>query len=80
MIEESDFDSQACSGASSTFYAMATVPPGIKRRVQEADYSLPSNAEVKNGGAVPSSSIRLHDSTGATLPSHFYFLFYAITI
>jgi hypothetical protein len=26
---------------------------GLKRPVREADHALPSNAEVKNGGAVP---------------------------
>jgi hypothetical protein len=27
--------------------------PGVKRPGREADYSLPSTAEIKNGGAVP---------------------------
>jgi hypothetical protein len=28
--------------------------PGVKRPGREADHSPPSNAEVKNGGAIPS--------------------------
>jgi hypothetical protein len=28
--------------------------PGVKRPDREADYSYPSSAEVKNGGAIPS--------------------------
>jgi hypothetical protein len=31
---------------------------GVKRMELEADYSPPSSAEIKNGGAMP---IRLHD-------------------
>lgn len=54
MTEESDFDSEAGSVAPSTLYAMSTVSPGIKRREHESDNSLPSNAGVKSGGAVPS--------------------------
>jgi hypothetical protein len=29
------------------------VSPGVKRQGREADHSPPSNAEVKNGGAIP---------------------------
>jgi hypothetical protein len=32
----------------------------VKRQGLEADHSPPSNAEVKNGGAVPPVPIRLH--------------------
>jgi hypothetical protein len=31
----------------------AALIPGIKRQGREADHSPPSNAKVKNGGAVP---------------------------
>jgi hypothetical protein len=47
--------------------------PGVKRPGREGDHS-PTSAEVKNGGAMPALSIRLHGvvlnqlSTGTTLP------------
>jgi hypothetical protein len=37
-----------------------TFSPGVKRSGREADQSLPSSAEVKNGGAIPSFPICLH--------------------
>jgi hypothetical protein len=35
--------------------------PTIKRQGREADHSLASNAEVRNGGAIPPLPICLHD-------------------
>jgi hypothetical protein len=34
--------------------------PGVKKPRREADKSLPSSVEVKNGGAIPPLLIRLH--------------------
>jgi hypothetical protein len=34
--------------------------PGVKRQRREADWSAPSSAEVRNGGAVLPLPIRLH--------------------
>jgi hypothetical protein len=36
------------------------VCPGAKQQGRVADHSLPSSAKVKNGGAIPPLSIRLH--------------------
>jgi hypothetical protein len=33
---------------------------GVQRHVCEADYSPPSSAEVKNGGAIPSPPTHIH--------------------
>jgi hypothetical protein len=46
---------QTSSGAypMSTGASLSRFPPGVKRSGREADHSPPSNAEVKNGGAVP---------------------------
>jgi hypothetical protein len=35
------------------FHGYVIIPPRIKREECEADYSPPSSAEVKNGGAIP---------------------------
>jgi hypothetical protein len=32
---------------------LGALSPGVKRPVCEADYSSPSNVQVKNGGAIP---------------------------
>jgi hypothetical protein len=34
--------------------------PGVRLLRHEVDYSLPSGAEVKNGGAIPPVPLRLH--------------------
>jgi hypothetical protein len=49
-------------GAYPTSYPMGTgaISPGVKRPRHEADKSPPSNAGVKNGGAIPQFLIRLH--------------------
>jgi hypothetical protein len=51
--------------------------PRIKRPGREADHSSPSSVVIKNGGAMPPHSIRLHGvvlnslRTGTYLPSFF---------
>jgi hypothetical protein len=46
---------QTGSGAEPAAYLVGSVGsyPGVKRPGREADNSPPSNAEVKNGGAIP---------------------------
>jgi hypothetical protein len=46
---------QTSSGAHPASYPMGTGGsfPGVKWQGHEADHSLPSSAEVKNGGAIP---------------------------
>jgi hypothetical protein len=34
-------------------YVPGTLSPGLKRQGREADHSLASSAEIKNGGAIP---------------------------
>jgi hypothetical protein len=34
-------------------WVLGAISPGVKQLVREADRSLPSGAEVKNGGAIP---------------------------
>jgi hypothetical protein len=34
-------------------WEMSAVPPGVKQQGYEADYSPPSSAEIKHGGAIP---------------------------
>jgi hypothetical protein len=41
-------------------YVPRAVSPEVKRHGREADYSVPSSAEVKNGGAIPPPPIRIH--------------------
>jgi hypothetical protein len=45
-------------------YLIKLVPtpgsPRVKRQEREADHSLPFNTEVKNGGAITSTSPRVH--------------------
>jgi hypothetical protein len=43
---------QAGSGAHPPSYPGA-ISPGVKRPGRQAEYLLPSSAEVKNGGAIP---------------------------
>jgi hypothetical protein len=47
---------QTGCGVHPALYTMGTgaVSPGVKRQGHEADHSAPSNAEVRNGGAIPS--------------------------
>jgi hypothetical protein len=54
---------QTSSEAYPATYPMGTGDsfPGVNRQVYEADHSPPSSVEVKNGGAMPSNPIRLHD-------------------
>jgi hypothetical protein len=53
---------QTGCGARPVSYPMGTggFSRGAKRQGREADHSLPSSAEVKNGGAIPLLPIRLH--------------------
>jgi hypothetical protein len=53
---------QTGSGANPASYpmGMGTFSPGVKRPGREANHSLPSSAEVKNGGAIPPRPICLH--------------------
>jgi hypothetical protein len=53
---------QTSSGAHPDSYLMRTMDysPGVKRPKREADRSPPPSAEVKNGGDIPPSPIRLH--------------------
>ncbi|PNF42038.1 hypothetical protein B7P43_G11604, partial [Cryptotermes secundus] len=61
MIKEDEVV-QAGSGVQPISYPMGTGSsfPGVKRPWRETDHSLPNNAEVKNGGAIYNSPIRLH--------------------
>jgi hypothetical protein len=54
---------QTGSGAHTASYPMGTggaLSSGVKRPGHEADHSLPSNVEVKNGGAIPPLPPCLH--------------------
>jgi hypothetical protein len=42
-------------------WVLEAVYPEVKRPGLEADHSPLSSSEVKNGAAVPSFSVRLHD-------------------
>jgi hypothetical protein len=46
---------QSVSGSRPAFHQMETGGsfPGVKKQGREVDHSPPSNAEVKNGGAIP---------------------------
>jgi hypothetical protein len=60
---------QTNSGAHPASCSIGTggISPGVKQLGHEADYSPPSSAEVKNGGAIPPFPICLH---GIVLPSN----------
>jgi hypothetical protein len=64
--EARDFSLPHCvqtgPGTHTASYTMGlwVLSPEVKRPGREADYTLPSSAEVKNGGAIPALPISLH--------------------
>jgi hypothetical protein len=54
----------------------STFPPRVKRQRREADRSSPSNAEVRNSGAIPPlphASSLVNESPGVALPLWYHF-------
>jgi hypothetical protein len=47
------FSFHQCLNLCPTQWVLGALTTGVQRQVCEADHSHPSNAEVKNGGAVP---------------------------
>jgi hypothetical protein len=47
------FRTDSGSTQPSILWVPGALSPGIKRPERETDHSLPSSAEVKNGGAIP---------------------------